>query len=325
MRNLLKTIITAMALTATCSSVSAQTQTLRYSVSATPTDTRSVCMNSSFAPAIAEFATFEPHYNSTLFKLGTDLEAMMRGNLDMSMISAQDLATLIPSWSIFTAGYVLRDGDHQRKVFASDIGKEMYGLVAEKLGVEVLQVTYFGKRNINIKGDRKIETPKDMAGIKLRMPGSESWQFLGTALGASPVPMAFTEVYTALQTGAVDGQDNPLPTVQDSKFYEVTDQIVLTGHLADMNFIAINKKLFDALPEKNQEALRNAAAKTADCIITKQEKLEAELADFFRGKGLKVYKPDLNAFRDVVQGEYIKSKFAKDWPEGMLDRINAVK
>ena len=71
------------------------------------------------------------------------------------------------------------------------------------------------------------------------MPGTDAWQFLGKTLGASPTPLAFNEVYTALQTGAVDGQDNPLPTVVDKKFYEVTKQIILTSHLVDLNYIAM--------------------------------------------------------------------------------------
>ncbi len=75
-----------------------------------------------------------------------------------------------------------------------------------------------------------MQTPADLAGINLRMPGTDAWQFLGKALGANPTPMAFTEVYTALQTKSVDGQDNPLPTVVDAKFYEVTCQIALTSH-----------------------------------------------------------------------------------------------
>jgi TRAP-type C4-dicarboxylate transport system substrate-binding protein len=91
------------------------------------------------------------------------------------------------------------------------------------------------------------------------MPGSESWQFLGKALGANPVPMAFGEVYTALQTGAVDGQDNPLPTVQKSKFYEVTKQIVLTNHLVDLNYVTISQKVWNKLTADQQATVQKAA------------------------------------------------------------------
>src|SRR5690606_27821365 len=225
----------------------AQNVLLRLSSPATPTDQRAVALTEVFGPAVSSFATFEPHWNATLFKQGTELEAIARGNLEMSITSPQELATLIPSWSIFTAGYLLRDAEHQKKVFAADFMEPMKKEVEDTLGVKLLTVMYLGRRQLNLKGDREIKTPADLAGLKLRMPGTDAWQFLGSALGANPVPVAFTEVYTALQTGAIDGQDNPLPTDKDSKFYEVTDQIVLTSHLVDQNYLAFSKKVWDGL------------------------------------------------------------------------------
>ena len=91
------------------------------------------------------------------------------------------------------------------------------------------------------------------------MPGTDAWQFLGKTLGASPTPLAFSEVYTALSTGAVDGQDNPLPTVVDKKFYEVTKQIALTSHLVDLNYIAFSKKTWDGLTPDQQMTVQRAA------------------------------------------------------------------
>ena len=143
----------------------------------------------------------------------------------MSIASAQEFATIVPAWSMFTAGYLLRDADHQVKVFKSDVGQSMAKLIEDKLGLKLLSVMYLGRRQLNLRTDKEIKVPADLAGIKLRMPGGESWQFLGKALGASPLPMAFTEVYTALQTGAIDGQDNPLPTDKDFE--------VLRSHEAD--------------------------------------------------------------------------------------------
>ena len=107
-------------------------------------------------------------------------------------------------------------------------------------------------------------TPADLAGVNLRMPGTDAWQFLGSALGAAPTPMSFAEVYTALSTGAVDGQDNPLPTVVDAKFYEVTNQIVLTSHLVDLNYIAISAELFNGLTAEQQAIVQAAADAAAE-------------------------------------------------------------
>jgi tripartite ATP-independent transporter DctP family solute receptor len=315
----------ASAMGAGVGGAAAQGVTLRLSTPASPTDQRSLAMTEVFGPAVKDFATFQPHFNATLFKQGTEIEAIARGNLEMSITSPQELATLIPAWSIFTAGYLMRDADHQKKVFANPLMDEMKKGVEEKLGIKLLSVMYLGRRQVNLRTEKEIKTPADMAGLKLRMPGTEAWLFLGTALGASPVPVAFTEIYTALQTGAVDGQDNPLPTVRDSKFFEVTKQIVLTSHLVDQNYIAFSKRVWDRLTPAQQAVVQKAADDAAEQGRQRQLKLEGELEAFFKEKGLKVYTPDVEAFRKKVQADYLASKFAKDWPAGMVDKINAVR
>lgn len=267
----------------------------------------------------------EIHLNGTLFKQGTEPPAMQRGNLDMAMISAQDIAKQIPAWSVFTAGYLIRDPDHQNKVFDGEIGKEFYKLVEDQMGIKVLTVGYLGTRQLNLRGKKKIQTPADLAGIKLRMPGSEAWQFLGAALGAAPTPMAFGEVYTALQSGAIDGQDNPLPSDKAAKFYEVTNQIVLTDHLVDAIFLSMSGRTWAKLTPDQQQKVLAAAKKARDYNNENRIRDEAELVQFFKDQGLDVYKPDVDAFRKRVQAEYLKSPFAKDWPAGIVDRVNAVK
>lgn len=267
----------------------------------------------------------EIHLNATLFKQGTEPAAMQRGNLDMAMISAQDIAKQIPAWSVFTAGYLIRDPEHQKKVFRGEIGDEFYGMVAEQMGIHILDVGYLGTRQLNLNIDGEVQTPADLEGVKLRMPGSDAWQFLGTALGASPVSIAFGEVYTALQTGVVDGQDNPLPTDKAAKFYEVTNQIVLTGHLVDAIFLSMSGQTWDALSDSQKEAVTAAAQKATAYNDEKRIADEAELVSFFEEQGLKVYEPDRAAFRERVQEMYLESEFAADWPDGIVERINAVR
>ncbi len=312
-------------LAASLSPAVAQGVTLRLSTPASPTDQRSLAMTEVFGPAIKDFATFQPHFNATLFKQGTELEAIARGNLEMSIASPQELATLIPAWSIFTAGYLLRDAEHQTKVFANSLMDSLKKETEDKLGIKLLSVMYLGRRQVNLRTEKEVKTPADLAGIKLRMPNTEAWLFLGTALGASPVPLAFTEIYTALQAGAVDGQDNPLPTVRDSRFYEVTKQVVLTSHLVDQNYIALSKKVWDRFTPAQQAVIQKASDDAAEQGRKRQLALEIELEAFLKEKGLKVYTPDLDAFRKKVQGEYLASKFAKDWQPGMIEKINAVR
>jgi TRAP-type transport system periplasmic protein len=303
----------------------AQGVTLRLSAPMTATDQRALGLIDIFGPAVKDFATFQPHWNATLFKQGTELEAIARNNLEMSVTSPQELATLIPGWSIFTAGYLLRDSEHQKKVFSAPLMNDLKKQTEDKLGVKLLSVMYLGRRQVNLRTEKEIRTPADLSGIKLRMPGTEAWLFLGTALGANPLPLAFTEVYTALQSGAIDGQDNPLPTVRDSKFFEVTKQIALTSHLVDQNYLAISKRVFDRFTPAQQATIQKASDDAADRARLAQLKLEDELVAFFKEKGLKVYEPDVDAFRKKVQADYLASKFAKDWPAGLVDQINAVR
>lgn len=296
---------------------------LRLSSVNTETDSRAIGLIEKFGPGVAEFAEFEPHWNGTLFKQGTELEAIARGNLEMSIASAQEFSSFFPEFSILTAGYVHQSADHQMAVFADPVMDPLKAKVEAELGVKLLSVMYLGKRQINIKGDKEIKTPADMAGIKLRMPGSDAWQFLGGALGASPVPVAFPELYTALQTGAVDGQDNPLPTVRAAKFYEVTKQLVLTSHLVDGIFLSLSNKTWNALSAAQKQKVRDAAAAAAAFNNENRLKEEAQIVDFFKQQGLQVVTPDVAAFRSHVQQTYLKSDLAKTWPAGLLDRINA--
>ncbi|WP_114286716.1 TRAP transporter substrate-binding protein DctP [Candidatus Halocynthiibacter alkanivorans] len=300
---------------------------LRMSTSGSATDQRSIAMANVFGPAIAEFAEFKPSYNATLFAQGTELAAISRGNLEMSITSAQELAQFFPEFSIFTAGYVHQDAAHQVAVFNDPLMDPFKQKAEDELGIKLLSVMYLGRRQVNLrqsKEDLTVVSPADLAGVNLRMPGTDAWQFLGKALGASPTPMAFTEVYTALQTGAVDGQDNPLPTVVDAKFYEVTNQIVLTSHLVDLNYIAISNAVWDEMTSEQQASVQAAADAAAESGRQAQLQKEADLVSFLEEKGMSIYEPDLAAFRNQVQTMYLESEFAETWPEGVLDQINAL-
>jgi TRAP-type C4-dicarboxylate transport system substrate-binding protein len=298
-------------------------QKLQFSAVFSDQDIRAQMM-AQFAEAIAPDFTLEPYYGGTLFKQGTELVALQRGNLQMGNIAPQDVSNQIPAWSILTSAYLFRDADHLRTFFDSYAGAEMKAMAEEQLGIHILGPTYFGTRQVGLVPETEIKTPDDMAGIKLRMPGGEAWQFLGQALGANPTPMAYAEVYTGLQTGAIDGQDNPLPNVENMKFYEVMSQIVLTSHLVGYDLLVVSSDVWNAMSPEQQEAFQAAADEAIAWSTAEHLKQEAELASSFEEKGLKLSTPDVDAFRTHAQKMYLDSDLAKDWPEGMLDRINAL-
>ncbi|MFC3723767.1 sialic acid TRAP transporter substrate-binding protein SiaP [Neoaquamicrobium sediminum] len=296
---------------------------LRFSAVFSEQDIRAEMMKK-FAEQIGEEFDYQGYYGGTLFKQGTELVALQRGNLEMGNIAPQDISNQIPAWSVLTSAYLFRDANHLRTFFASEPGQEMKQMVEDQLGVKVLGPTYFGARQVGLRVDKKINTPADMAGIKLRMPGGDAWQFLGQALGANPTPMAYAEVYTGLQTGAIDGQDNPLPNVQNMKFYEVMSQIVMTSHLVGYDLLTISLDAWNKLSSEQQEKVQAAADAAIEWSTGEHLKREEELASFFKEQGLEIYTPDLEAFRSNAQKMYLESELAKDWPEGMVDRINAL-
>src|SRR5688572_28573016 len=140
----------------------------------------------------------EPFFNGTLFKQGTELVALQRDNLELGNIAPQDISKQIPAWSLLTSAYLFRDANHLTAYWASDLGAQMKKMAEDQAKVKVLGPTFFGTRQVGLKTKKKINTPADLAGVKLRMPGGDAWQLLGRSLGANPTPMAYAEVYTGL-------------------------------------------------------------------------------------------------------------------------------
>ena len=301
----------------------AQSKTkLRFSSAFTEQDLRAEAYRN-FATAIKDGYEFEPYWGNTLFKQGTELVALQRGNLEMVNLAPADISKQVPAWSLMTSAYLFRDADHLKKTFKSDVGREFIKMARDQLGIQIITPVYFGARHVNLKPDKTIKTPADLSGIKLRMPPGEFWQFLGESIGANPTPVAYAEVYTALQSGAIDGQDNPLVASKLMKFYEVTSQFVLTSHVIGYDVMSISSKIWDAMKPDQQAKFQAAAEKAIDDYVVKFSDEEKATLDFFKSQGKKVYTPDLAAFRDYAQKKYV-AKYGGEWPKGALERINAL-
>jgi len=315
--------VTILALTAAGSTRAQTRQKLRFSSAFTETDLRAEAYKS-FGAAIKDDFEFEPYWGNTLFKQGTELVALQRDNLDLCNLAPADISKQIPAWSLLTSAFLFRDADHMKKTFKSDVGKDFIKMAKDQLGIQIITPVYFGSRSVNLKPDKQIKTPADMAGIKLRMPPGEFWQFLGESLGANPTPVAYAELYTALQTGTVDGQDNPVVASKLMKFDEVTTQFVLTKHVIAYDVMAIRSKIWDAMKPEQQAKFQAAADKMSDENIKRFDAQEAETLEYFKKEGKKVYTPDVDAFRAFAQKKYVE-KYGNDWPKGALERISAVK
>lgn len=301
----------------------AQTK-LRFAAVFSDTDIRAE-MIKRLSADIAPDHTIEAHLNSTLFRQGTELVALQRDNLEMGNIAPQDISKQVPAWSVLTSAYLFRDANHLNAFFASDLGAQMKKQVEDQLKVKILGPTFFGTRHVGLRGKKKVSTPADLSGVKLRMPPGDAWQLLGRSLGANPTPLAYAETYTGLQTGTVDGQDNPLPNVQNMKFFEVMGQIVLTSHLVAFDLLTMNLKAWQAMSADKQKAFQAAVDKAIAWSANEHVKREADLAEGFKRQGLDVYVPNINAFREHAQKIYLASDEAKAWAPGIIDKIAAVK
>ncbi len=265
------------------------------------------------------------HTASALFRQGTELPAMQRGNLEMASPVTFEIEAQLPEYGAFSAAYLFRDADHLIKTFRSDIGREYITDVAAKMGLVILETAYLGTRTVNLSNDKKIEKPSDLAGTKMRMPPGATFQVLAKALGATPISMPITEVYLALKTGQIDAQDNPTNMTRDWKFHEVTKQVVLTRHLVQPVFIAMAKPAFDKLTPAQQTELRAVAREAADMQIAKTLADEKSALDTFRAANIRISEPDVSVFQAAVFKEYEAAGMTAKWKPGLLARIQNVK
>ncbi|GKY86516.1 TRAP transporter substrate-binding protein DctP [Sinisalibacter aestuarii] len=297
---------------------------LIYSDTVSENDIRSTILQDEFAACLGDGFDFQAHHGATLFQQGTELTAMQRGNLDMGNLAIFDFYNQVPSTSVLGVPFLFRDYDHMRAVYDGDVLADLEAEIEEKAGVKILAYPYIGARHISYVGDREYMTPADLDGVKMRFPGGEGWQFVGTAMGATPVPIPFTEVYTALQTGAVDGQDNGFPATHSMKFDEVINYMGLTSHLIAANEFTISLSKWNSMSPEQQETVQGCADNFQAALDQVTLDQENELKDQFIANGINVYMPDNQAFQDHVLQVYRDSKYSADWPEGLVEAIVAV-
>lgn len=265
------------------------------------------------------------HHSNSLFKQGTEVPALMRGNLEMSTAATFEFEQLLPEYSVLGAAYVFRDVDHMVDTFRGDIGEQFRKDVADKMGLVILDTSYVGTRTVSLRQERPISAPTDFAGVKLRMLPGQAFQGFATALGATPVSMPITELYLALRTGAVDGQDNPTNLTRDWKLHEQSKQVILTRHLVQPLFYTVAAPFYDGLSAEQQDVLRAAAREAADAQIAAVLADEASALDTFREAGLTITEIDPVAFKAAVMAEYEKNGTAGNWMPGLAERIADVK
>jgi len=249
------------------------------------------------------------------------IESTSSGAIQIVDEGAAQFGQFVPQFSILEAPYLWRDPAHVRRVMTSPIVDEMNAMLVAKRQMRIIGSTYYGKRHVTA-GSKAINTVDDIRGFKLRIPEVDTFRAMAEAWGARPTPLNISELYLALSQGAVDGQENPLPTIQSNKFFEVQKYLVLTGHIITPRLIAVNEGAWQALDPKAQQSIKAAVAKyglVQDNEIVSQE---SKLVDTFKGAGMTVIQPDVESFRKPVL-ESLPAKFESKWGKGLWERIAA--
>lgn len=305
----------------------AQKTVLRFSTAAPPADFLSRSMQQFKAELEKSAPEFDVqlHYASSLFRQGTEVPAMQRGNLEMSTMTTFEVAQQVPELGFFNRAYLFRDYDHAYKTLTGPVGKRYGDLVASKMSIVVLAPTYLGTRQVALRAPREVKAPADLAGLKLRMPGGPDWLLLAQSIGATPTPMGMPEVYLALQTGAIDGQENPPTIFSAAKFHEVSKQMVLTSHLVQPIFYAIAKPYYDKLSPAQREKVQAAAVRAARWNDEQRLNDEKTVIDGLAAKGMVVSRPDLAPFRANAEKVYAGADAAKAWDRKMMEEVMAVR
>jgi len=252
----------------------------------------------------------------------TDInQALSLGTIDIIYTSMAFAGRSYPPMSIASAPFVFRDFDHWQKFRNGPIFRELARGYEEKSGNHIVGYTYYGQRDLT--ANKLITRPEDMKGLRLRVPDAPLFTMFPRAVGANPMPIAFADVYLALQNGTVDAQENPLPTIEAKRFYEVQKYIILTQHITESLVTIVSGGTWDKLSEADRkvfsDVLWEASTRATDEIVEAEGKLVAA----FERRGKTVVKVDRGPFIKAVQ-PYLTAPDAP-WPRELYDRIEAIK
>lgn len=240
-------------------------------------------------------------------QLGDDramLQQLSLGDLDITYAEFGRMGLWIPRAEAVTLPYVAKDYEHLRRMFESDFGQGIREEMLTKFNWRALDTWYNGTRETT--SNRPLESISDFKGLKLRVPNAKPNLNYAKLSGASPTPMAFSEVYLALQTNAVDGQENPLPTIKTMKFYEVQKNLAITNHIVNDQMVIISETTWQKLSEADRKIVTAAVTKAGAAHTASVKKQEAELVAFFESQGVNVTYPDLAPFRQAMEPLYTK-------------------
>ena len=253
-------------------------------------------------------------------QLGKDRELLQKlklGTVDFALPSSV-MSSVSPEFGLFEMPYLVQDREHMARI-EKEIFWPTLQSAAEGQGYHVLALWENGFRNIT-NNTKPINTPADLEGIKLRTPKG-AWRVkMFQSYGANPTPMAFSEVFVALQTGVIDGQENPLAQIASAKFQEVQKYLSMTGHVYTPAYVTVSKQHFGALPADVQTALKESAMEAQAFVYETAAQLEIDLLAELKAGGIAVNDADKQAFIDASASIYDAFAEEVDGGKEMVDK-----
>lgn len=247
------------------------------------------------------------------------IEAVSNGTQQVITEGAANFGAWIPSISVTEAPYLWKSPAHLIKAMNGPLLEKYNAQLIKARGMRIIGAVYYGTRHLTTS-NRAIQSVKDANGLKIRVPENDVFKAMADSWGAKPTPMNFNELYLALRTGTVDGQENPLPTIKSGKFNEVQKYVILTGHVLTPRLVVVNDAAWQKIPAADRQIVE-AAMKThmawADAQIQQQE---VALIDEFKAAGLQIIQPDVESFRKATLAA-VPAKFEAKWGKGVFDSI----
>ena len=235
---------------------------------------------------------------STLGKETDINQGLTLGTVDMIISGPSFAARNYPRLGIAYYPFIFRDGDHLIAYSKSDVFKEMIDGYRAKTGIQITAYTYYGARQTTAQ--KPFTDCAGMKGLKIRVPDVPAYMATPKSCGANPTPIAFAEVYLALQNGTVDAQENPLTTIEAKKFYEVQKAIMMTGHIVDGLTTQVAPHVWNKLTPEEKKIFTDVALEAAARASAKIKAREAELTEEFKKKGLQIVTVDRKSFAEAV-------------------------
>jgi tripartite ATP-independent transporter DctP family solute receptor len=235
---------------------------------------------------------------STLGKETDINQGMTLGTVDMIISGPSFAARSYPRLGVAYYPFIFRDGDHLLAYSKSPIFAEMVEEFHKKTGIQILAYTYYGARQVTAQ--KPFTDCAGMKGLKIRVPDVPAYMATPKACGANPTPIAFAEVYLALQNGTVDAQENPLTTIEAKKFYEVQKAIMMTSHIVDGLTTQVAPHVWNKLTDQEKQIFTEVTREAAARATEKIKKRESELVEEFKKKGLQIVQVDRKSFSDAV-------------------------